>query len=260
MRATSQKIVLLIGMCLVLNNSLASDPPVYASLFIGGGIIHNSSKSFNGWRDYYNTNNSELLKRKMSGFRPGFAYTLSANLVIAPRDLGYYYAYRYTRGFTNSQAKFEDGTMRQLRLHKVSHYLPIGLGKFHAKDKADYAGFFFSIPVGFSSYQLESAYIYHDGTRSLGKDKELNGVYRGSEAKIGLDLTMIVRYKRFSFMTNLTYLGTILPSEKDVSALEDKGLRGEWDLYRKLTFGDREVNAKFRELMFNFNLTFHLNK
>lgn len=260
MSAKYQKIVWLIGICLFLNKSHASNPPVYTSLFLGGGIIHNSSRTFNGWRDYYSENNSELLSRKMSGFRPGFAYTISANLVISPRDIGYYYAYRYTRGFTNAQANFEDGTSRQMRLHKFSHYLPIGLGKFHAEDKANYSGFFFCIPVGISTYHLESAYIYQDGTRSLGKDKELNGVYRGSEVKIGLDMTMILRHKRFSFMANLTYLGTILPSEKDVSPLEDKGLRGEWDVYRKLSFGDKVVNAKFRELMFNVNVTFHLNK
>lgn len=247
--------------CFSLCRFSSAQVPIYLSYFVGGSTVLNGSKSFKNWRNEYNTVYAESLDKKMSSFRPGFGYSLTGNMIISPNNtLAYYFSYRYNSGYSKAKAKFKDGTEREMKLLKQSYYIPIGLGGFSAQSKKNYGGVFFSIATGISHYQLESSYIYKDGTKSIGSDKALNGVYRNIDPKIGLDITLLSRYKRIGFMMNLTYLGTILVSKNDESPLEDKGSLTEFGIYRKLGFADSFVDAKFRELMFNINVSWNLSK
>jgi hypothetical protein len=234
---------------------------IYLSYFVGGCTMLNGSKSFKDWRNEYNSVNAEVLDKKMSAFRPGFGYTLAGNMIISTNDkLAYYFSFRYTSGFSKALATFKEGTQREMKLLKQSYHIPVGLGVFSAEGKRFYKGFFYSIPVGISDYQLEASFIYKDGTKSIGYDKSLNGVFRNLDPKIGLDMTFVLRYNRFGVMMNLTYMGTMLPSKRDESALEDRGSIAAFGTYRRLDIADGYVNAKFRELMFNINLSWNLSK
>ncbi|TNE53887.1 MAG: hypothetical protein EP338_10185 [Bacteroidetes bacterium] len=127
------------------------------------------SKTFKQFARSYNSHFADDIDKELSSsFSFPYGWALSTDFSIS----GFYGALRFHEVQGHNKVKFKSGAARTFKREQFMYSVLAGFGT----QDSDFA-FNASVGLAFGTDRIISMYQYADGTKSIGREKFLNGVY-----------------------------------------------------------------------------------
>lgn len=149
--------------------------------FYGGGaasmMIHSSFGDFvKSYNAYNGSSGVNILEEDLKNFRFAYGYRYGVRLVL-PMGIGF--SFNYERLYSHTSVGIKTDNRRHFR--HITNTPTMGF-------IFDKSKFRFQYNIGFCLPIIESSYEYPDGTISTGKERLLNGIYKGFSACMNFEL------------------------------------------------------------------------
>lgn len=169
-------VILIVALIWAKSNYTHAQSFFYGAFF-ETSLFNVKSKQMDNYLSGFNSSNQSILTQEFGGFKPTGAF----NWGIELSTMGFNVSAKFNRFSSSTEAKFNDGSSRLLELTQKSWLIPVGFS-FYAGEGALRYNIGMSLGIGIQNNQLSSIKIYPDGTRSLGYDDYLNGIYMSQTA------------------------------------------------------------------------------
>lgn len=163
-------------MAVVYSNFTIAQNPLIGPFF-ETSFFSVRSKIFDTYADNYNLIYQDDLKTGFTKFSPKSAFSWGIESSIYGMNI----SAKFSTYKSESNAVFKNGNSRVFELKQKTWSVPIGFG-YLTEDGGVAFNFGGTIALGMQTTQLSSVYVYSDGTRSTGFDKDLNGIYSSTGA------------------------------------------------------------------------------
>jgi hypothetical protein len=165
------------------------------SLQIGGLVGLSNSKTFNEYRDYYNSVNAGTLDKELN--KGVFNYGTNLQLNVAFNK--YFSALSFSNVFNVSKATFPNGASREVLFNNRYYNILIGYKSLHAVGNTE-----LTVCTGFfiSDYIMHGYVIYPNGEKDYLKNS-LSGIYQTQ----GFGIPLLFQYSRSLGISNCWIYG-----------------------------------------------------
>ena len=215
-------------------------------------IFNVKSKEMDSYFSSFNLANQPNLAQEVNGFTPTGAFHWGFEIT----SIGMHLGVKFNRFNSAAEAKFNDGSSRSLELTQKSWLIPIGFSYYTDNDILNF-NIGMNIGLGIQNTKLTSFKIYPDGTRSMGYDDYLNGIYLSNSAIAVPEITVGVGrvvYLYTSFAYQFSFWQSALKDENKF----DMEAPGPYFGLGALNWFESEFRPSFGGYRVNFGVKINL--
>lgn len=245
-------VILIVALIWAKSNYTHAQTSYFYGAYFETSLFNVKSKQMDSYLSTFNLINQSNLTQEFGGFKPTGAF----NWGIEITTWGIHMGAKFNRFSSSTEAKFTDGSSRLLELTQKSWIVPVGFSIYAGEEALRY-NIGMSLGLGIQNTQLSSIKIYPDGTRSLGYDDHLNGIYMSQTAICVPEITFGVGRVIYLY-ASAGYQFSFWPFALKDENKFDMDAPGSYFGVDPLNQFEGDFNPNFGGFRFNFGLKINL--
>lgn len=231
-------------------------------VFGGGTIGYSESPSFSEFAQFYNDARKDELEKGLGNFMPSYGFNLGSQLITRGfKSFSFLFELKYTNLYSNTSAIFKDGNQRNYRLIQHSILVPLGFGYMYTRGTVHLN----LILLGFTFNSLKSDFYTSPHYTGPAISTEFyDGFFTRLQLNVGIEASATYFFtKKFGIISSFGWVGNMLPSSNDRSALiddkkfDDDTIIGDGYIEYKKDGEIQQVKSDNRGLRFDFGFIYN---